>query len=148
MSMMRRFTGPSPCSLATVTVSPTLTSFRVFIANHPPLLVFIGDQSSFGVSPKQCCGHCSVCNQPIIMRFAMVLSSAMRLSLTWMIRLPAISLTTVTSLSTTNPSSARCSRTSSLPVIFLMVTVSPAFAIVRGIIYSASLLIESEMCGG
>lgn len=47
-----------------------------------------------------------------------VLSSARRLSLTCTIRLPAISLTTVTSLPTTKPSSARCRRTSSLPVIF------------------------------
>ena len=41
---------------------------------------------------------------------------------------------TVTSLPTTNPSSARCSRTSSLPLILRMVTVSPAFVIVKGII--------------
>ena len=48
----------------------------------------------------------------------------------------------------TEDTQKREKKTSSLPVIFLMVTVSPAFAIVRGIIYSASLLIESEMCGG
>ena len=39
----------------------------------------------------------------------------------------------------------RCRRTSSLPVIFLMVTVSPAFAIVRGIITFHSLF--HTVCG-
>ena len=72
----------------------------------------------------------------IMILFAMVLSSAMRLSFTCTIRFPPISLTTVTSLSTTNPSSARCWRTSSLPEILRMVAVSPAFAIVSGIIPS------------
>ena len=74
-----------------------------------------------------------------MIRLAMALSSAMRLSFTWRIRLPPSSLTTVTSPSTTKPSSARCWRTSSLPVIFRMVTVSPCFAIVRGIIRVSSL---------
>ena len=69
-----------------------------------------------------------------MIRFAMVLSNATRLSFTCRIRLPASWLTTVTSLFTTNPSSARCYRTSSLPVILRIVTVSPGRAIVRGII--------------
>ena len=59
-------------------------------------------------------------------------SRATRLSFTCKIRLPAISLTTVTVPSTTKPSSARCWRTSSLPVILRMVTVSPGLAIVIG----------------
>ena len=54
----------------------------------------------------------------------MVLSSAIRLSFTCTIRFPPISLTTVTSLSTTKPSSARCWRTSSLPEILRTVTVA------------------------
>ena len=37
---------------------------------------------------------------------------------------------------TTKPSSARCCRTSSFPVILRITTVSPAFAIVKGIIFS------------
>ena len=44
-------------------------------------------------------------------------------------------LTTVTVLSATKPSSARCCRTSSLPVTFRMTTVSPGFAIVSGMLF-------------
>ena len=60
-------------------------------------------------------------------------SKAIRLSFTCRIRFPPILLTTVIVESTTKPSSARCWRTSSLPVIFRMVTVSPIAAIVKGI---------------
>src|SRR5699024_1444027 len=71
---------------------------------------------------------------PIMIRLAMPLSSATRLFFTCPIRLPAIALTTVTSVSTTKPISARCWRTSSFPVILRMVTGSPGVAIVSGII--------------
>ena len=69
----------------------------------------------------------------IMIRFAIVRSRATRLSFTCKIRLPPSSETTVTSLSTTNPSSARCWRIWSLPVIFRIVTVSPTLAIDNGI---------------
>ena len=60
-------------------------------------------------------------------------------SLTFTIRLPLISETTVTTPPTTKPSSSRCLFTSSLPPILLIVKGSPAFTIDNGISSSLPL---------
>jgi hypothetical protein len=74
-----------------------------------------------------------------MIRVAMERSRATRLSFTCTIKFPASSVTTVTTPSTTKPSSARCWRTSSFPVIFRIVTVSPGLIIPMGNIRYSSL---------